>query len=66
MKPWLERKKNLGFYETFLAELPEDEYNNKNYLRMTSKNFEKMFQLTLKDNLTKENTKMRDSNPLKL
>ena len=46
MKPWLERKKNLGFYETFLAELPEDEYNNKNYLRITSKTFEKMFQLT--------------------
>ena len=28
MKPWLKRRKNLGFYETLLAELQlEDEYD---------------------------------------
>ena len=30
VKPWLKRRKNLGFYETLLAELRlEDEYNYK-------------------------------------
>ena len=30
MKPWLKRRKNLGFYETLLAEPQlEDEYNCK-------------------------------------
>ena len=51
MKPRLERRKNLRFYQTLLAELQlEDEY-----LRMTFENFEEIFQLT-KDGITKENT----------
>ena len=63
MKPWLERRKNLGFYEILLAELRlEDEYNYKSYLRMTSENFEEIFQL-IKDGMTKESTKLRELTP---
>ena len=43
----------------------EDEYNYKNYLLMTSENFLKIFQL-IKNDITKENTKMKDPMPLKL
>ena len=46
VKPWLKRRQSLGVYETLLVELRlEDEYNYKNHLRMTSKNFEEIFQL---------------------
>ena len=46
MKPWLKRRKNLEFYETLLAELwLEYEYNYNILLRMTSENFEKIFQM---------------------
>ena len=56
MKPCLKRRKNLEFYETLLAELRlEYEYNYNILLRMTSENFEKIFQL-IKDDITKENT----------
>ena len=62
MKPWLKRKKNLEFYETLLAELPlEDEHNYNILLRMTSENFEEIFQL-----ITKENIKMRELIPPRL
>ena len=38
IKLWLKRRKNLGFYETLVAELrSEDEYNYKNYLQMALK-----------------------------
>ena len=34
VKPWLKRRKNIGFYETLLAELRlEDEYNHKILLK---------------------------------
>ena len=63
MKPCLKRRKE--FYETLLVELRlEDQYNYKNYLRMTSENFEEIFQLA-KDDIT-ENTKMREPIPLRL
>ena len=43
-----------------LAEMRlEDEYNYNILLRMTSENFEEIFQL-IKDNITKENTKLRN------
>ena len=59
MKPWLKRRKNLEFYETLRAELRlEDEYNDKILLQITSENFEGIFQL-IKDNIPKENTKLR-------
>ena len=62
MKPWLKRKKNLKFYETLLAELPlKDEHNYTILLRMTSENFEKIFQL-----ITKENIKMGELIPPRL
>ena len=64
MKPWLKRRKNLEFYETLLAELQlEDDI--KFYLRMPSENFEQIFQL-IKDDITKENTKMRKLIPPRL
>ena len=43
-----------------LAEMRlEDEYNYNIILRMTSENFEEIFQL-IKDDITKENTKLRE------
>ena len=51
----LERGKNLEFYET----LPEELRLEDEHLRMTSENFEKIFQLT-KDEIINENTKVRD------
>ena len=66
VKPWLKRRQSLGVYETLLVELRlEDEYNYKNHLRMTSKNFEEIFQL-IKDDIRKENTKMREPIPPRL
>ena len=66
VKPWLQRRKNLEFYETLLAELwLKDEYSYNILLRITSVNFEEIFQLT-KDDLTKENTKMRELIPPRL
>ena len=52
VKPWLKRRKNLEFYQTLPAELQlEDEYNYNIILRMTSENFEEIFQL-IKDDIT--------------
>ena len=66
MKPWLKRRKNLEIYETLLAELRlKEDYNSNILLQMTSVNFEEIFQL-IKDDLTKENTKMRELIPSRL
>ena len=66
MKPWLKRRKNLEIYETLLAELRlKEDYNSNILLQMTSVNFEEIFQL-IKDDLTKENTKMRELIPPRL
>ena len=66
MKPWLKRRKNLKIYETLLAELRlKEDYNSNILLQMTSVNFEEIFQL-IKDDLTKENTKMRELIPPRL
>ena len=43
----------------------EDKYNYNILLRMTSKNFEEIFQL-VKDDIHKENTKMRKLIPPRL
>ena len=60
MKPWLKRRKNLEYYETLLPKLRlEDEHNYKILLRMTSENFEEIFQL-IKDDKTKQNTEMTE------
>ena len=49
-----------------LAEMRlEDEYNYNILLRITSENFEEIFQL-IKDGITKENTKLRELIPPKL
>ena len=65
MKLWfIKRRKNLEFYETLLPKLRlEDEYDL--ILRMTSENFEEIFQL-IKDDITKEKTKMREPIPPRL
>ena len=67
MKLWLTKsRKNLEFYETLLVELwLQDEYNYNIVLRMTSENFEEILQL-IKDDITKENTKMRELIPPRL
>ena len=59
MNPWLKRRKNVELYGTLLAELPlEEEYNYNILLRMTSKNFEEIFQL-IKNDIPKENINLR-------
>ena len=56
----------MGVIETLLAGLQlEDECNYKDYLRMTSENFEEIFQL-IKDDIRKENTKIREPIPPRL
>ena len=60
MKPWIKRRKNLELYETLLAKLRlEEEFSYNILLRMTSENFEEIFQLIkddiLKSTLTSEN-----------
>ena len=66
MKPWLKRKKPLEFYETLLAELRlEDKHNYNILLRMTFENFEEIFRL-IKDDITKENIRMRELIPPRL
>ena len=60
MKAWLKRRKNLELYGTLLVELRlEQEYNYNILLRMTSENFEEIFQL-IKDDIPKENINLRD------
>ena len=60
MKAWLERRKNVQFYGTLLAELRLEEYYNYNILlRMTSENFKEIFQL-IKDDIPKEKTNLRE------
>ena len=66
MKAWLKRRKNLELYGTLLAELRlEEEYNYNILLRMTSENFEEIFQL-IKDDIPKENTNLRELIPPRL
>ena len=66
VKAWLKRRKNLELYGTLLAELQlEEEYNYNILLRMTSENFEEIFQL-IKDNIPKENTNLRELIPPRL
>ena len=53
MKPWIKRRKNLELYGTLLAELRlEEEFSYNILLRMTSENFEEIFQL-IKDDILK-------------
>ena len=60
VKAWLKRRKNLELYGTVLAELRlEEEYNYNIVLRMTSENFEEIFQL-IKDDIPKENTNLKE------
>ena len=66
MKRWLNRRNNWELYGTLLAELQlEEEYNYNILLRMTSENFEEIFQL-IKDNIPKENTNLRELIPSRL
>ena len=66
MKHWLKRRKNSEFYETLLPVLwLKDKYNYNILLQMTSENFEEIFQL-IKDDITKENTKLRELIPPRL
>ena len=56
MKLRLKRRKYLRVFETLLAELRlEDEYNYKNYLRMSFENFEEIIQLIKDDIIKKKN-----------
>ena len=60
VKPWLKIRKKIFFYETLLAELLlQEEYSYNILLRMTSEKPEEIFQL-IKDDIPKENTKLRE------
>ena len=62
----IKRRKNVEFYETPVTELrSEYEYNSNIILSMTSENFKEIFQL-IKNDITKENTKMRELIPPRL
>ena len=62
----LKEGKALGVYKTFLAEFRfERECNYKNYLWMTSENFEEIFQV-INDDIRKEKAKMREAIPPRL
>ena len=66
VKPWLKRRKNWEFHEPLLAELPlEEEHNYNILLQMTSENSEEIFQL-IKDDIPKENNKLRELIPPRL
>ena len=66
MKRWLKRKKNLEFYESLFANCGKKTNITINILlRMTSENFGEIFQL-IKDDITKENTKLRELIPTRL
>ena len=65
MKAWLKRRKKLELYGNLLAELRLEEYNYNILLRMTSENFEEMFQL-IKDEIPKETTNLRKLIPPRL
>ena len=66
VKSWLKRRQSLEVYETLPAKLQlEDECNYKHYLRMTSEYFEEIF-LLIKDDIAKENTKVREPIPRRL
>ena len=65
MKAWLKRRKKLELYGNLLAELRLEEYNYSILLRMTSENFEEMFQL-IKDEIPKETTNLRKLIPPRL
>ena len=66
VKLWLKRRQSLGVYKTFLAEFRfERECNYKNYLWMTSENFEEIFQV-INDDIRKEKAKMREAIPPRL
>ena len=65
-EPCLKKRKNVEFYGTLLVELSlEEEHNYNILLRMTSENFEEIFQL-IKDNRLKENTNLRELIPPRL
>ena len=66
MKSWLKRRKNLELHGTLLAELRlEEEYNYNILLKMTSENFDEIFQL-IKDGIPKENSNLRELIPPRL
>ena len=63
MKLWLKSRKNLELYGNLFAELRlEEEYNYNILLRMTSENFEEVFQL-IKDDIPQESTNLRELIP---
>lgn len=57
MKPWLQRRAHLGYFDTLSDELRfEDEVEYKWVLTMTPQDFDKLFGL-LKEYIKKGNTK---------
>ena len=63
MKPWLQRRAHLGYFDTLLKVLRfENEVEYKWVLRMTPQDFDKLLGL-VKEYIKKGNTKFRDAIP---
>ena len=62
-KPWLLKRNELGFYNNLLEEFRlEDKECYKNYLRISPNSFNELLQL-VGDDLTKQNTHLREPIP---
>ena len=66
VKPWLQRRKAHGTYETLIRDLrEEDQHDYNNYFRMDPEEFDELFSL-IEHNITKRDTNMREAIPAKI
>ena len=66
IKSWLNRRQQLGIYDTLLQELRfEYEEDYKKYLRMNANNFDEILSIIAND-ITKQDTNMREAIPPKI
>jgi hypothetical protein len=60
-RSWIQRRRELGFYRTFLCEIKDgDTETFKRFTRMTPENFQKLVTI-LSPYITKQDTNMRES-----
>lgn len=66
VKPWIARRKDLGFSATFLSETRiEDPKTYRNFLRMSPEKFDELLEL-VRPYITKSDTFFRDAIPAKV
>ncbi|CAB3983650.1 Hypothetical predicted protein [Paramuricea clavata] len=60
-RSWIQRRRELGFYRTFLCEIKDGDIETfKRFTRMTPENFQKLVTI-LSPYITKQDTNMRES-----